>query len=309
MKLGAELLGRRVAVRGSSADRAVRRFAEATRAGNQVDMETATLSARRATRSPWAELLGRLGFAAKGVLYAIVAVIAIKVAAGQGGNPEDQKGALATLADEPFGMVLLVALALGLSGYALWRLVEIVVGQRDKDGVEDYAERAASVGRAIVYGALAAFAWAIVAGSGGRASSSGSEKQQTAMVLDWPGGVALVTIVGIIVIAIAVYQGYEAARHGFLDDLELARMSENERRTATFLGTIGHAARGVVFALIGVFLVKAAFEYDPSEAIGLDGALKELAGQPYGSVLLGLVATGLLLYALYCLVEARYRKL
>jgi Domain of Unknown Function (DUF1206) len=111
------------------------------------------------------------------------------------------------------------------------------------------------------------------------------------------------------VIGIAAYQGYTAATQGFLDDLELPRMSENERRTATSLGTAGHAARGVVFALIGVFLVKAALEYEPREAIGIDGALKELAGQPYGSVLLGLVAAGLLLYGLYCLVEARYRKL
>jgi hypothetical protein len=272
-------------------------------------METATLSARRAARSRWTERFGRLGFAAKGALYAIIGVIAIKVAAGQGGNPEDQKGALATLADEPFGMALLVVLALGLGGYALWQLVEVVNGRRDKDGVEGYVERAASVGRALIYGALAAFAWAIVAGSGGGASSSGSEKEQTAMLLDWPGGVALVTIVGLIVIGIAAYQEYTAATQGFLDDLELARMSENERRTATSLGTAGHAARGVVFALIGVFLAKAALEYDPREAIGIDGALKELAGQPYGSVLLGLVAAGLLLYGLYCLVEARYRKL
>jgi hypothetical protein len=272
-------------------------------------MEATTLSARRAAQSRWTERFGRLGFVAKGVLYAIIGVLAIKVAIGQGGSPEDHEGALVTLADEPFGMVLLVVLALGLSGYALWRLVEVVFGRQDKAGVEDYSERAASVGRAIVYGALAAVAWAIVAGGGGGASSSGSEKEQTAMVLGWPGGVALVTIVGLIVIGIAAYQGYRAATQGFLDDLDVARMSENERRTATSLGTAGHAARGVVFALIGVFLVKAALEYNPREAIGLDGALKELAGQPYGSVLLGLVATGLLLYGLYCLVEARYRKL
>jgi hypothetical protein len=271
-------------------------------------METATLSARRAARSRWTELLGRFGFAATGVLYAIVGVLAIKVAAGHGGNPEDQEGALAAVADEPFGMVLLVVLAFGLSAYALWRLVEVVLGPRNKEGVEHYAERAASVGRAGVYGALSAFAWTIVAGSGG-ASSSGSEKQQTATVLDWPGGVALVTIGGLVMIGVAAYQGYRAATQGFLDDLELARMSENEKRTATTLGTAGHAARSVVFALIGVFLVKAALEYDPSEAIGVDGALKKLVGQPYGAVLLGLVAAGLFLYGFYCVIEARYRKL
>jgi Domain of Unknown Function (DUF1206) len=271
-------------------------------------MDTAGGSARRLARSTWTERVGRLGFAAKGVLYLLVAVIAIKVAAGKGGAPEDQKGALATVADEPFGMFLLVLLALGLTGYALWRLVEVVVGPPDKDGAEAQGERVASLGRALIYGSLSAFAWMIVAGSGG-GSSGGSEQQQTATVLGWPGGVALVTVVGIGVIGVAAYQGYRGATESFLDDLALAQMSKGERKLATYVGVAGHVARGVVFALIGVFLVKAALEYDPQEAIGLDGALRKLAGQPYGLLLLGLVAAGLLLYGLYCLVEARYRKL
>jgi hypothetical protein len=271
-------------------------------------VNTAGLSAKRAARNPWTERLGRLGFAAKGVLYVIVAVLAIQVAAGEGGNPEDQKGALQAVADEPFGMVLLVLLALGLTGYALWRLVEAVVGPRDKDGAGAYAERAASVGRTIIYGSLSAFAWAIVAGSEG-AGSGGSEQKQTATVLGWPGGVALVIIVGIVVIGIAAYQGYRAATQGFLDDLRLGEMSAREKTAATYLGVAGHAARGVVFALMGVFLVKAALEYEPQEAVGLDGALKEVAAQPYGAFLLGLVAAGLLLFGFYCLVEARYREI
>ena len=271
-------------------------------------MDTAELSARRVARSTWTERVGRLGFAAKGVLYLLVAAIAIKVAAGKGGDPEDQKGALATVADEPFGMFLLVLLALGLTGYTLWRLVEVGVGPRDKSGAEAHGERVASLGRALVYGSLSAFAWMIVAGTGG-GSSGGSEKQQTATVLGWPGGVALVTIVGVGVIGVAAYQGYRGATEGFLDDLALGQMSEKDRKVATYLGVAGHLARGVVFALIGVFLVKAALDYDPREAIGLDGALKKVAGQPYGLVLLGLVAAGLLFYGLYSLVEARYRKL
>ena len=96
-------------------------------------MNTAGLPAKRAARNPWVEPLGRFGFAAKGVLYLIIALLAIQVAAGEGGNPEDQKGALQAVADEPFGMILLVLLALGLTGYALWRL-EAAVGPRDKDG-------------------------------------------------------------------------------------------------------------------------------------------------------------------------------
>lgn len=272
-------------------------------------MSAGGVSAERAARNPWTKRVGRLGFAGKGVLYAIIGVLAITVAAEKGGNPEDQKGALQAVADEPFGMILLVLLALGLTGYALWQLVEVVVGPRDKEGVEAHAKRAFSLGRTVIYGSLSAFAWAIVAGSGESVSSGGSEQQQTATVLGWPGGVALVTLAGIVVIGIAAYQGYQAATQGFLEDFKLGEMSEQERKAATYLGVGGHIARGVVFALIGVFLVKAALEYDSQEAIGLGGALKEVARQPYGSFLLGLVAAGLLLYGLYCLVESRYRKL
>lgn len=272
-------------------------------------METAGLSARRVARSRWTERLGRFGLAAKGILYVLIGLLAIQVAAGEGGSPEDQKGALRTVADEPFGMVLLTLLALGLSGYALWRLSEVVTGPRGKDGAEDYAARVASLARALAYGALAVFAWTIVTGDGGGGSAGGSEKQQTATVLDWPGGVALVIAVGLVVLGIAAHQAYKAVSMSFLDDLELGRLSEGARRVVSYLGVAGHAARGIVFALMGVFLVKAAVEYDPSEAVGLDGALRELAGQSYGAFLLGLVAAGLLLFGLYCLVEARYRRL
>ncbi|MDP8956861.1 MAG: DUF1206 domain-containing protein [Actinomycetota bacterium] len=267
---------------------------------------TGTASSAPARPGRWVEPLARAGFAAKGGVYALVAVIAVKVAAGAGGKPEDQRGALGTLADEPFGMVLLVLLGLGLAAYAAWRLAQVFLGARGKHGFEDLGERAASVGRAGIYAALAFFAWSIVAGD--RASGS-AEQQQTATVLGWPGGVVLVTAVGVVVIGVAAYQAYRAATQDFLDDLDLAGVGGGERRAATLVGTIGHAARAVVFGLIGVFLVKAAVGYDPEDAVGLDGALRELASQPYGRYLLGLVAAGLFLFALYCLVEARYRRL
>jgi Domain of Unknown Function (DUF1206) len=199
-------------------------------------VSTGGVSAERAARNPWTKRVGRLGFAGKGVLYAIIGVLAITVAAEKGGNPEDQKGALQAVADEPFGMVLLVLLALGLTSFALWQLVEVVVGPRDEEGVEAHAKRAFSLGRTVIYGSLSAFAWAIVAGSDKSVSSGGSEQQQTATVLGWPGGVALVTLAGIVVIGIAVYQGYQAATQGFLEDFKLGEMSEQERKAATYLG-------------------------------------------------------------------------
>jgi hypothetical protein len=270
-------------------------------------MKTATLSARRAARNEWTERAARAGFVAKGLLYAIVGVLAIEVAAGGGGKPEDQKGALHVVAGQPFGKALLVVLALGLAGYALFGLVEIVVGPRDKQGSADLVERVAAVVRVLVYGSLSVVAFRIVVGAGG--GQSGSEQEQAATVLDWPGGVALMTAVGIILVGVGMYELYNALGRKFLEDLDLAELGTGAERAATVLGLVGNAARAVIFALIGVFLAKAALEYNPEEAIGLDGALQKLAGQPYGSILLGLVAAGLLLFGLYSLVEARYRKI
>lgn len=265
-----------------------------------------TLPSAATTRRWSFESAARAGFAAKGVLYAIVAVIAVKVAAGGGGRPEDAQGALSSLADEPLGKSLLVVLALGFAAYALWRLAELVLGPRDKHGAEGYGERVADVGRIVVYGGLSAFTWTIVAGAG--AKSSGSEREQTAMVLGWPGGVALVAGLGIVILGVAVVQAYRAVSQAFLDELDLADAGETGTQFATWVGTAGHAARAVVFGLVGAFLVKAALEYDAGEVLGLDGALREVAGQPYGRYLLAAVAAGLLLYGVYCLVEARYRR-
>lgn len=264
-----------------------------------------TLPSAATTRRWSFESAARAGFAAKGVLYAIVAVIAVKVAAGGAGRPEDAQGALSSLADEPLGKFLLVVLALGFAAYALWRLAELVLGPRDKHGAEGYGERVADVGRIVVYGGLSAFTWMIVAGVG---RTSGSEREQTAMVLDWPGGVALVAALGIVILGVALVQAYRAVTQAFLDELDLADAGETGTRFATWVGTAGHAARTVVFGLVGAFLVKAALEYDAGEAVGLDGALREVAGQPYGRYLLAAVSVGLLLYGAYCLVEARYRR-
>ncbi len=128
------------------------------------------------------------------------------------------------------------------------------------------------------------------------------------MVLGWPGGVALVAGLGIVFLGVALVQAYRAVTQGFLDELDLADAGETGTQVATWVGTAGHAARTVVFGLVGAFLVKAALEYDAGEAVGLDGALREVAGQPYGRYLLAAVAVGLLLYGAYCLVEARYRR-
>jgi hypothetical protein len=267
-------------------------------------VESAILGAKRRARSPWTERLGRLGFAAKGVLYGIVALIAIQVAFG-GGRPEDKKGALQAVAEQPHGEILLVILAAGLAGYALWRLVEAAFGPRGEDGAKAAGKRLLSLGKGLLYAGLCVLAVGILLGAG--SGGAESEEKTTSTLLELPGGVWLVTAAGAGLIVAALYNGFRGVTRKFCDDLR--GMSATEERWVKRIGVLGHLARLVVFGLMGVFLVKAALEYDPDEAVGLDGALAEVGRQPFGPVLLGLVAAGLLAYGLFCLVQARYREL
>jgi hypothetical protein len=256
----------------------------------------------------WRERLGRVGFVAKGVLYGIIAVIAIAVALGGEQSAADQTGALASLAGSTAGKALLVAVAIGLGAMALFRLVEVVTGPTAPvgDEREEKLERVASAVRAAVYGVLCFSAVKVLAESG---SGGGSESSATSTVFDLPAGVALVLIAGVVIVGVGIYQGYRALTTSFEDELEVARMRERTYDLARVLGVAGHLARAVIFTLIGAFLVKAAVEHDADEAIGIDGALQEIAQQDYGSALLLLTAAGLLVYGFYCLIEARYRRL
>lgn len=268
-------------------------------------MDAAPLN--RDDASDWHERLGRIGFVAKGVVYGIVAIIAIAVALGSEQSSADQAGALSSLAGSTAGLILLIALAIGLAAMAAFRLVEVFAGPTvPVDGEkEEKLERAASAARAVIYGVLCFSAIKIITESG---SSSSSESQTTSTVFDLPAGVALVFIAGAVIVGVGLYQAYRAFSSDFMEELEVVRMSRRTEKAARFFGVAGHAARAVVFVLIGAFLIKAAAEHDADEAIGIDGALQEIAQQPYGSVLLLLTAVGLLVYGAYCLIEARFRR-
>ncbi len=268
-------------------------------------MSTATFEAKRRARGPWTERLGRFGFVAKGLLYGIVALIAIQVALGSG-ELEDKKGALQAVVEQPYGEILLGILAAGLAGYALWRLVEAALGPKDESGAKALGKRLLSLGKGLLYAGLCFVAVSILVGAGA-GGSAGDEDETTATLLELPAGVWLVTAAGAGLIVAALYNGYRGITRKFCDDLR--GMSATEERWVEGIGLVGHLARLVVFGLMGVFLVKAALEYDPQEAVGLDGALATVAQQPLGPALLGLAAAGLLAYGLFCLVQARYREL
>ena len=263
--------------------------------------------ARQLTHSTSYEALARAGLIARGVVFGVIGVLALKLALGSGGKTTSQQGALATIAHEPFGAVLLIAVAIGLAGYAFWRLVCAAVGTRDGAG-DGVAERVPAAASGIVYAALCFTAVRILFG-GHATSGSSSPKHATAGVLGWPGGPVLVTIAGVVLIGVGAYQGYEGVARKFCDDARTEQMGPGIRRVYTALGVFGYLARMVVFVLVGYGVIKAALEYDPHKAIGLDGALQQLAHSSYGPALLGTVAAGLIGFALYCIADARYRRL
>jgi hypothetical protein len=267
--------------------------------------DTLKAKGRQGEEIGWA---GRAGFVAQATLYAVIAALALRVALegrDSGANP-DKEGALGAIGSQPGGQVLLGLLAAGLAGYALWRIALAVVDREGKGSdASGLAKRAGYLAQAIWYGSIAALAVAKIGGGG--EGGGGSEQQTTAGVLGWPGGRYLIAAAALAFLGAGGWNGYRALSCRFLKKVRLRKMSEAEERAARIVGIAGHLSRLVVFGLIGLFLAKAAWEFDPKNAKGLDGALFELAQQPYGRVLLAAVALGLGCYALWALVQARYR--
>jgi len=273
-----------------------------------------TARAEHAVRGKWGRFFARMGFVAKGVSFGLVAFIALEVAFGRRSKVEDRPGALQELASQPFGRYLLGALAVGLGAYAFWCFAQAVLGEKLESEKDVGAlKRIGAVARGLLYGWLCVMCTAVVFGADEQVSSGsggGSEEDRaTRIALEQPLGRYLVIAVGLAIVGAGLFNVYRALSGKFRKELKEGQMGSNERRWYMWLGVAGHLARGVIFGLAGAFLVHAAWQYDPKEAVGLDGALEKLTRAPYGSLLLGCVAAGLLAYGLFCLVQARYREI
>ncbi len=251
------------------------------------------------------EWLSRAGFVARALIYGIIGTLALKLALGHGGKLTNQQGALHTVARQPFGELLLTLVAIGLGGYSLWRLVRAGIGH-GREGLDTGFDRIAGLASGIAYGTLCVLAIEILMGSGG---GTGNTKKTTAGVFGWPAGVWIVGIAGGVMIGVALYQGYRGITKKFLDDSKVDQMGPRMKEWIGRLGLIGHLARMVAFGLVGIFLIKAAVDYNARAAVGLDGALAKIVHRSYGPFALGVVAVGLVAFALYSLSDARYRKI
>jgi hypothetical protein len=261
-------------------------------------------AAERAGRSDTLKKLTRFGFVTYGVMHALLAWLAFQIAFGHPSAEGDQAGAFQFLAREAFGKVLLVLIAIGLIALTLWQIVAAAIGHTDEEGKRRIAERALSGVRAVIYGVLAYQAVKTIAGAG----SSSADKQQNATggLLSSTAGQWLLALIGLVVIGVGIGMAYYGLTAKF--ERKLSGMSQQERKTARLLGRIGYTAKGVAFGIVGVLLVAAAVTRDASKSRGLDQALRTLADQPFGPWLLGLVALGFLAFGVFCVFQARYRK-
>ena len=254
----------------------------------------------------WFERLARAGFAAKGIVYILVGMIAAAAAWG-GGSAQGSEGALRTLYDEPLGRVLLAVIAVGLAGYVLWRFVAAFANPEN----DDIGKRVFAFFSGLAYAGLA-FETGRTALSGFGGGNGGGDRAAahwTGVVMAQPLGVIAVGLAGAFFIGYGVYQMYKGLRADVVHRLDLRAMSSARTDWMVRVGRIGVAARGVVLGLIGLFLVVAALQADPGEARAMGGTLRTLRQQPYGPWLLGLVAAGLIAYGIFQLVKARYRRI
>ncbi|WP_340374087.1 DUF1206 domain-containing protein [Streptomyces sp. SS7] len=264
--------------------------------------------ARRAARGSVVKGAARAGFTARGVIYLLVGVLALRIAFGRPGGEADRQGALGELARQPFGAVLLWALGVGLAGMALWRLSEAVFGAAGPEG-HTAGKRLLALARCGFYSFVAYSVLALAAGAGsGGGSSDRQSKDVTARLLHVPAGQWLVGAAGAGIIVAGVWIGGRAVTRAYHEKMRLGAMSRGVRRLVDVTGVGGGAARGLVFAGVGAFAVRAAVDYDPDHAKGLDDTLRSFARTPAGPALLACVAAGLVLFGLFSFAMARWRR-
>lgn len=268
-------------------------------------LATTRRAARRAGRSDAFETVIRAALVGYGILHLAVAWLVVRIANGHPAEG-DQSGAFHLLAEKPVGRVLVWAIALGLVAMAAWQLLEGTLGHGNDRGQRRNVERTVSVCRAVFYSALAWTAFTV--GTGAPTSNANQQAKATAGVLGWPQGPWLVAFVGVVVVMVGlVIAGYGLSK-GFERRLMRSRMSGRALRASVITGQVGYVVKGLAYGIVGVLLVVAAVSFDPAKSTGLDGALRTLAAQPFGAVLLGIVALGFAVYGVYCFFQSRYRK-
>jgi len=271
-------------------------------------------------RGDYRSTLARVGLTAKGILYAALGVLAINVAMGDTSSEAVSKqGAIELVASQPFGQWLLGLLTAGLFALAIWQFILAVKG----DPVEgsEGKDRAKYAAKGVIYSGTAVSALTVLlshlgnpaGGAAGSAAGGGggsaTQQQAAATIMDWPGGPWLVALLGVAIGAFAIHQFMKHGMHKqFMTRLDRSDMRSEVATGVERAGRAGYIARAIVFLISGIFLIVAAVQHDPQEAVGLSGALGLLAQETWGQIVLWVVAVGLFLYGCFCFAEAKFRR-
>lgn len=269
---------------------------------------SAKSEARKAANSKTLEVLARVGLVAYGLVHLLVGWLALQIAWGGSKQNADQSGALKAIAQKPFGSVLLWLVAVGLAALAVWQASEAIWGHTEgEDQKKRLARKGKAAARAVIYLALGISAARFAIGSG--KSSSQSQQNTTQGVLSLPGGRFIVAVAALVIIGVGGALMYRGVKKKFLKDIDTSSLSSSARQTITRLGQIGYVAKGVGLAVVGLLFGYAAITFDPNKARGLDGAMRTIAAQPFGQILLTAVALGFVGFGLFALAQSRYRSM
>ncbi|MGP4071729.1 DUF1206 domain-containing protein [Piscibacillus sp. B03] len=254
---------------------------------------------------PWLRRLARVGYVAKGIVFVVVGLLSLLAALGMGGNTDGTQGMLQSLASIPFGEVLLWLIGVGLIFYISWLIVKVMKDPLNKGLVS----RGASFVIALAYMSLTYSALKLAMNAGNGGSSGNSEQTISAQLLQQPFGQWIIGIVGGVIIIYGLNEAYTGLTTKFMNRFHVENMSSHERKVARQSGRLGLLARGFFLALVGWFFIQTAYTSDSDQAKGLDGALKEVAQEPFGQALLGASALGLFLYGIYQFARGRYQHM
>jgi len=268
----------------------------------------AKYAGRRAANSHYVDWLARAGLTARGIIYALIGILAIEIAFGNSGHRADQSGAVRVVASTPVGTLLLWLLVGGFIGMALWRLSEALYGAPGPDGRKAGARLIAGF-KAVLYGFIAFGIMKYALGLGAPKSSDQQTVDLTSTAMREPGGRIIVGIVGVALIGAGAFLAWRAFVRKFVEEIKTGEMSRPTRRAVVALGWVGGIARGVVFSAAGLFLLIAAVTARAHQAKGIDATLRAFSKTPAGPWLLVVVALGLVIFGLYSLAEARWRRL
>ena len=268
-----------------------------------------------ATRDhPALVVVARAGWLAKGLVYGLVGVLALPIAmdsrraSGDASQEASQSGAIAKIAESSAGAAVLWAVAIGLALYVLWRVVSILLPA--ENSAKAWLNRVGYAVSALTYTALA---WSAISFASRDSKANKTEnsrvEQFTRDLMGHNGGRWLVGLVGAVLIAVGGFFAHKGITANFRKELREGGVGPISTKQVVRIGQIGWCARAAMMALVGFFLIRAAVQFSPDEAEGLDGALRRLADTSWGTLMVLSIGIGLLIYGFFCVISAPLQRL